>query len=255
MISGQGSDATCPAIDFTVINTHYGGQGELGVIFSQYATVETVRLTHSMYTADPALPISMFGTYGIGFANQLGDLLGAFFSTTEKFLVIEFDTTAVAKGLYNCPACSNKAGCANAITGAPKWTLRAYDQKGGCATLTSCAITGTPLSSVTLEGVAPASATRLRWTRVQGSLDISRATGAVTIVFQGFNSAYVMFDNLKIMASKQAVQVPRTQSCQAVGRCASSTTKTVAAAADCPCDLFSNDCRLLLCFVFLLDDG
>jgi hypothetical protein len=204
-----------------------------------------------MYTPDPAFPQSLFGKYGIGFAYLLGDLLGAYFATTEKYLVIEFDTTAVSKGTYNCPACPNTVGCSYATSGAPTWTLRAYDQKGGCPQENSCSVTATPLSEVTVQGITPSSATSLAWSRVQGSLDISKATGAVTIVFQGFNAAYVMLDNLKVMASKQAVQVPRTQSCQAVGRCASSTTKVVAGTADCPCDLFSSDCR----YVFVDVDG
>ena len=56
--SGSRYGSSCyPSLDFTPINNHYGGQGELGVTFSQANSVETVKLHWRdgvySYVADP----------------------------------------------------------------------------------------------------------------------------------------------------------------------------------------------------------
>jgi hypothetical protein len=248
-LDNTGQNGGYPPLDFQLVNTQWGGQGELQVSFTQHETVEGLWNQWSDFTQDPETDQEDYGVFSIGMLRS--DLLGMFFEIYDPYIVIMWDTSGID------PTAS---GTSWANGNAPSFTLSAC---GGTGTngdvdmgVSCCGNAADVLDpAVTVEGVAGAYGKSFKWGNVAAALDVSaipiNTAGSrwVTICVNPNTPTYMSMDNLKIFSSSASVEIPRIQSCAASADvCPEGTTSTAAVIDDCPCDLLSNDCRDDQCF-------
>ena len=188
-------NASCQ-LDFSAqpVNDLWEGTG-LGTSsgsFTQLNTVETILVTGPADVYDD--PSGTGGDYALGMLRQnFGDKLGLLIDAEGlPFVNMAMDISAINT------TCGGPLSLDTAI-----FLIEVLDAPGGVYNLAA----GTVLDADTLVGLPPDPDTFVfNWAHVEGSLDVSAATGGqVAIRFQQLSSNYSSFDNVYIEASQDSV--------------------------------------------------